>query len=196
MGTVVSVDNATLYTNQYQIKNAASGLVLGVSGQSQTVGANIVQETNTSSTDSMWHLVPNVYADNRMNIENMLTHQVIGLSGTESSAGLPSTAALTAGAQAGQYSDSGTDDEDWVFYVLKDGNYLIQNHYSNLYLQDDGSGATSSATIDQDARATSGTGCTCQEWARLRQALRPFPYPQPSQAREFMCTTLTCCRIR
>src|ERR1700678_2494042 len=52
MGTVVNVDAATLYTNQYQIMNAASGLVLGISGQSQSVGTNVVQETNTSSTDS------------------------------------------------------------------------------------------------------------------------------------------------
>jgi arabinan endo-1,5-alpha-L-arabinosidase len=177
MGTVVSVDNPTLFTNQYQIKNAASGLVLGISGQSQAAGTNVIQETNTSSTDSMWHLVPNVYADQRMNIENMLTHQVIGLSSTETSAGLPSSAAMNGGAQAGQYSDSGTDDEDWVFYVLKDGNYLIQNHYSNLYLQNDGSGTTSSATIDQGERATTGAGCTCQEWTLTATTTAAYPMP-------------------
>jgi arabinan endo-1,5-alpha-L-arabinosidase len=177
MGTIVSVSNSTLYTNQYQIKNAASGMVLGISSQSQTAGANVVQEANTNSTDSMWHLVPNVYADDRMNIENMLTHQVIGLSSTESSAGLPSSASINAGAQAGQYSDTGTDDEDWVFYLLSDGNYLIKNHYSSLYLQDDGSGTTSSATIDQGARATTGTGCTCQEWALTASTTAAYPMP-------------------
>jgi arabinan endo-1,5-alpha-L-arabinosidase len=177
MGTVVNVDNSTLYTNQYQIKNAASGLVLGISGQSQAEGTSVIQETNSNSMDSMWHLVPNVYVDNRMNIENMLTHQVIGLSSTETSAGLPSSTALNAGAQAGQYSDSGTDDEDWVFYVLKDGNYLIQNHYSNLYLQDDGSGTSSSATIDQGDRATTGTGCTCQEWTLTATTTAAYPMP-------------------
>jgi len=177
MGTVVSVDAAVLYTNQYQIKNADSGLVLGLSSQSQTSGTNVVQETNTSSTDSMWHLVPNVYVDNRMNIENMLTHQVIGLSATESSEGLPSSSALNPGAQAGQYSDSGTDDEDWVFYLLKDGNYLIQNHYSNLYLQADGAATTAAATIDQGARATSGSGCTCQEWTLTETTAAVYPMP-------------------
>jgi arabinan endo-1,5-alpha-L-arabinosidase len=177
MGTIVNVNNPTLFTNQYQIKNAASGLVLGISGQSQAEGTNVIQETNTSSTDSMWHLVPNVYADQRMNIENMLTHQVIGLSSSETSAGLPSSSALNAGAQAGQYSDSGTDDEDWVFYVLKDGNYLIQNHYSNLYLQNDGSGTTSSATIDQGDRATTGTGCTCQEWTLTATTTPAYAMP-------------------
>jgi arabinan endo-1,5-alpha-L-arabinosidase len=177
MGTAVNVDNATLHTNQLQIKNAASGLVLGISGQSQAMGTNVVQETNTNSTDSMWHLVPNVYADNRMNIENMLTHQVIGLSGTESSDGLPSSSALNAGAQAGEFSDSGTDDEDWVFYLLKDGNYLIQNHYSDLYLQADGSATTVAAIIDQGARATSGSGCTCQEWTLTETTTAAYPMP-------------------
>lgn len=177
MGTIVNVSNPTLYTNQYQIKNAASGMVLGISGQSQTAGANVVQEANTNSTDSMWHLVPNVYADDRMNIENMLTHQVIGLSSTESSAGLPSAASMSAGAQAGQYSDTGTDDEDWVFYLLSDGNYLIKNHYSGYFLEDANSGATSSATIDQGARATTGTGCTCQEWALAATTTAAYPMP-------------------
>src|ERR1700678_156305 len=49
MGTVVNVNNPTLFTNQYQIKNAASGLVLGIRGQSQGAGTNVIQETNTSS---------------------------------------------------------------------------------------------------------------------------------------------------
>ncbi len=177
MGTVVGVDSPTLFSYQYQIKNAASGLVLGVANQSQAAGANIVQETNTNATDSMWHLVPNVYADNRMNLENMLTHQVIGLSSTESSAGLPSAASLNAGTQAGQYSDTGTDDEDWVFYKLTDGNYLIQNHYSGLYLQDDDSNTTAAATIDQGARATTGAGCTCQEWTLTQTSTKAYSMP-------------------
>ena len=177
MGTIVNVDNPSLYTNQVQIKNAASGLVLGISGQSQAGGANIIQETNTSSTDSMWHLVPNVYADGRFNLENMLTHELIGLSSTEDSNGLPSSAALLAGAQAGQYSDTGTDDEDWVFYLLTDGNYLIQNHYSGLYLQDDGSNTTSSATIDQGVRPVSALGCACQEWSLPTTSTAAYSMP-------------------
>jgi arabinan endo-1,5-alpha-L-arabinosidase len=177
MGTVVPVNNSSLYTNQYQIKNAASGMVLGIDGQSQLEGTNVVQESNTSAADSMWHLVPNVYADNRFNVENILTHQVIGLSSAETSAGLPSSGSMNAGAQAGQYSDTGSDDEDWVFYLLKDGNYLIQNHYSSLYLQDDGSGTTSAATIDQGTRATTGTGCTCQEWTLSTTTTAAYPMP-------------------
>jgi arabinan endo-1,5-alpha-L-arabinosidase len=177
MGSIVNVDNSALYSYQYQIKNAASGMVLGISGQSQLAGANIVQESNTSSTDSMWHLVPNVYADDRMNLENMLTHQVVGLSTTESSSGLPSAASLVSGTQAIQYSDSGTDDQDWVFYLLTDGNYLIKNHYSGLYLQDDGSNTSSSATIDQGARSSAVAGCTCQEWTLTKTTSKVYSSP-------------------
>lgn len=177
MGTIVNVNDSALFSYQYQIKNAASSLVLGVSGQNQAVGTNVVQETNTSSTDSMWHLVPNVYADDRMNIENMLTHQVMGLSSTESNVGMPSSASMNSGAQAGLYSDTGTDDEDWVFYKLTDGNYLIKNHYSGLFLQDDSSNTTSTATIDQGARATTGTGCTCQEWTLAQATTKAYSMP-------------------
>jgi arabinan endo-1,5-alpha-L-arabinosidase len=177
MGTIVNVNNSTLFSYQYQIKNAASGMVLGISGQSQAKGANVVQETNTSSMDSMWHFVPNVYADDRFNLENMLTHQVIGLSSTESSTGLPSSTAMAAGAQAGQYSDTGTDDEDWVFYKLTDGNYLIENHYSGMFLQDDSSNMTSSATIDQGSRSASVTGCTCQEWTLTQTTSKAYSMP-------------------
>ncbi len=177
MGSIVNVNSTTLFSYQDQLKNAASGMVLGVSGQSQTAGTPIVQEANAGSTDSMWHLVPNVYADERINIENMLTHQVIGLSTTESSVGLPSSASMNAGAQALQFSDTGTDDEDWVLYKLTDGNYLIKNHYSGLYLQDEGSNATSSAIIDQGTRSATVTGCQCQEWTLTATTAKAYPMP-------------------
>lgn len=177
MGTLISVDTPTLFSYQYQLKNAASGMVLGVSGQSQAEGASIVQESNTSSTESMWHLVPNVYADGRFNIENMLTHQLIGFSSTESSAGLPSSSSSSSGAQAGQYSDTGTDDGDWMLYKLTDGNYLIKNHYSGLYLQDESSSTSTSAMIDQGTRATTGTGCSCQEWTLVQTSSKVYPMP-------------------
>src|SRR5271170_2096815 len=54
MGTLSNVSDS----NQYQLKNVASGLVLGISGQSQVAGANVVQETDTGSTDSLWHFMP------------------------------------------------------------------------------------------------------------------------------------------
>lgn len=170
MGTIVNVQypaSAALDSNQYQIENAASGMVLGIEGQSQAAGATVVQEANTSSSDSMWHFMQQVdtNGDYRANIENLLTHQVIALSDTPPANGAVPGAALASGAQVLQDSNTGNDDQNWVLYQLTDGNYLIKNHASGLYLQDDSSNMTSSAIIDQGARAASGAGCSCQEWS-------------------------------
>ena len=94
MGTLVNVNDSNYDSNQYQIKNAASGMVLGIGGQSQTAGTSVVQETNTNSTDSMWHFMQNVFSSDEINIENMLTHQVIGLSSTPQANGAPAASAL------------------------------------------------------------------------------------------------------
>ncbi len=149
MGTLTSVGD----TYQYKLKNLASGMVLGITGQSQLAGTNLAQEADTGSTDSLWHFIP--MNNNEYNVENMLTHQLIGIS----------NASTATGAQAVQWADNGTSDHLWEFYLLSDGNYLIKNVNSGYYLEDANSGATSSAVFDQGARATTGTGCTCQEWA-------------------------------
>jgi arabinan endo-1,5-alpha-L-arabinosidase len=161
MGTLTTVSDSYEYT----LENAASSLVLGIAGQSQTAGTNVTQESNTGSADSLWHFLP--MSNNEYNIENMLTHQVMGVQG----------ASTAAQAQVLQWADSGTNDHLWEFYLLKDGNYLIRNVNSGLYLEDANSGTTSSATIDQGARATSGTGCTCQEWTLASNNTLPYPAP-------------------
>lgn len=175
MGTLAMLG----YNYQYQIKNAATGMVLGIQNQSQNAGAHIVQESNTSTTDSMWHFVPSVYSNDEMVIENMLTHELLGFSAsTPSNTGLPtSTSASSAGVQAVQDSDTGTDDQDWQFYVLTDGNYLIKNHYSGLYMEVLNSDSSTSATITQGARSSSTTGCTCQEWTLLNTSAAAYPAP-------------------
>jgi arabinan endo-1,5-alpha-L-arabinosidase len=159
MGTLTAVSDSY----QYTLTNAASSLVLGISGQSQVAGTDVVQETNTGTTDADWHFIP--MNNNQFNVENMLTHQLLGIQ----------SASTSSGAQALQYSDNGTADHLWEFYLLTDGNYLIKNVNSGYYLQDDGSGTTSSATIDQGARATTGTGCSCQEWALTSSNTSPYP---------------------
>ncbi|MGA2351732.1 MAG: family 43 glycosylhydrolase [Terracidiphilus sp.] len=182
-GTNTGTDMGTLTmpstTYQYQLKNAASSMVLGISGQSQTAGTSVVQEANTNSTDSMWHFMPNVYSSDIVNIENMLTHQVLGFSATApTSSGGPSTSsASSSGAQALQYSDTGTDDQNWQLYLLTDGNYLIKNHYSGLYLEDENSSTSSSATISQGARSSGSTGCTCQEWTLTQSTAASYSAP-------------------
>jgi arabinan endo-1,5-alpha-L-arabinosidase len=161
MGTLTTVSDSY----EYSLENAASSLVLGISGQSQTAGSNVAQEASTGSTDSLWHFLP--MNNSQYNIENMLTHQVMGVQ----------NAATTAGSQVLQWADNGTNDHLWEFYLLKDGNYLIQNVNSGLYLEDADSGTASSATIDQGARATTGTGCTCQEWTLTSNNTSPYPAP-------------------
>ncbi len=164
MGTLHAVDDS----DQYTLMNAASGMELGISGQSQTAGTDLVQEaTAKTTTDVDWHFIPmnnDVY-----NIENMLTHQVMGVS----------NASTAAGAQVLQYSDNGTNDHLWQFYLLSDGNYLIKNANSGLYLEDANSNTTSAATIDQNDRATSGSGCTCQEWKLTSTGNAAYPSPLP-----------------
>jgi arabinan endo-1,5-alpha-L-arabinosidase len=161
MGTLTGVNDSYEYT----LTNAAGSLGLGIAGQSQTAGASVAQETTSGAADSLWHFIPmNNLEDN---VENMLTHQVMGIA----------NASTAAGAKALQWADNGTNDHLWEFYLLADGNYLIKNVNSGLYLTDANSGTTASATIDQEARATSGSGCTCQEWKLTSTGNSPYPNP-------------------
>jgi arabinan endo-1,5-alpha-L-arabinosidase len=161
MGTLTSMSDSYTYT----ITNVSSSLVLGISGQSQVAGTSVVQESNTGTVDANWHFIP--MNNNEFNIEDMLTHQLMGVS----------NASTSAGAQVLQWADNGTNDHLWEFYLLTDGNYLIKNVNSGLFLEDENSNLTSSATIDQDARATTGTGCTCQEWKLTSTNNSPYSSP-------------------
>ena len=162
MGTLVAVGD----TNQYALKNAASGMVLGISGQSQTASTDVVQEPSTTSTaDIDWHFIP--MNNDQYNIENMLTHQVLGIL----------NASTATGAQALQYADNGTNDHLWEFYQLTDGNYLIKSVNSSNYLEDAGSSTSASATIDQGARSSTVAGCTCQEWTLTSTNTAAYPGP-------------------
>jgi arabinan endo-1,5-alpha-L-arabinosidase len=162
MGTLTAMGD----TDTYTFKNAASSMVVGVSGQLQTAGTNVVQESSSTTTnDIYWHFMP--MGNSQYNVENMLTHQVLGIL----------NASTSTGAQALQYSDNGTADHLWAFYLLTDGNYLIKNLNSGYYLQNDGSGTTSSATIDQGARSLNVTGCTCQEWVITSSGTASYTAP-------------------
>jgi arabinan endo-1,5-alpha-L-arabinosidase len=164
MGTLTSVDDS----NQYTLTNSVSGMVLGISGQSQSAGTNVVQEpSSTATSDIDWHFMP--MSNNTYNIEDMLTHQVMGIL----------SASTSTGAQVLQYSDNGTNDHLWLFYKLTDGNYLIRNSNSGFYLEVANSGTTSSATIDQGDRAASGPGCACQEWELASTGNAAYPAPMP-----------------
>lgn len=162
MGTLGSVGD----TNTYTLKNAASGMVLGISAQNQVAGTEVVQEPATATTSDIdWHFIP--MNSNEYNVENMLTHQVLGIL----------NASTASGAQALQYSDNGTNDHLWEFYLLTDGNYLIKNVNSGFYLEDAGSSTSATATIDQGTRSSSAAGCTCQEWTLTNTNAAAYPSP-------------------
>lgn len=150
---------------QYTITNASSNLLLGIAGQSQLAGTAVAQASNDGMNDQLWHFMP--MGNHQFNVENLLTHQVLGIM----------NASQQSGATALQWADNGTPDHLWEFYLLKDGNYLIKNVNSNLFLEDRNSDTTTAAVIDQTARATSGTGCTCQEWALASTGNSPYPAP-------------------
>lgn len=150
---------------QFQIANVSSGLLLGIAAQSQTAGAAIAQASNDGVGDQLWHFLP--MGNHQFNVEDLFTHQVLGITNASQQ---PAAVAL-------QWADNGTADHLWQFYLLNDGNYLIQNVNSGLYLEDQNSGQSSPGVIDQSARATTGTGCTCQEWTLTSTGNSPYPAP-------------------
>ena len=159
MGTLSSIDDSF----QISLKSESTGNVLDVLGANQVAGAAATVDTNTSASSQLWHVMPMPNA--QYNVENMLTHQVLGIS----------AASRNAGAAALQWADNGTPDHLWAFYLLTNGNYLILNVNSGMYLQVDSSG--SGTVIDQAPRATTGTGCTCQEWTVTKTMTPAYPAP-------------------
>ena len=106
MGTLTAVGD----TNTYTLTNDASGMVLGISGQNRDCPrTNVVQEpASTTTTDIDWHFMP--MNNLEYNVENLLTHQVLGVS----------NASTSAGAQVLQYANNGTNDHLWEFFLLGD----------------------------------------------------------------------------
>lgn len=147
---------------EFKIRNVNSGLVLGISGQNQAAGTNVVQWTDNGTTDHLWHFMP--MGSGQYNIENMLTHQVLGVSG----------ASKSNGAQILQWADNGTSDHLWTVSTAADGNFLIKNVNSGLFLEVANGNTTTSAVIDQ----WSSTGCKCQEWQLVNTGTSPYPSPR------------------
>jgi arabinan endo-1,5-alpha-L-arabinosidase len=168
-GTILGPDAGVLAdvsdNFQFKIKNASSGLTLGIAGEKQTSGAPVGQSSDAGTDDQLWHFL--AMGNHQFNIENLLSHQVLGIM----------NASQASGAMALQWADNGTADHIWQFYLLKDGNYLVRNANSGLYLEDKNSDPTSSGVIDQAARITTGTGCTCQEWVLTSTGTSPYPAP-------------------
>ncbi|HEX8407074.1 MAG TPA: family 43 glycosylhydrolase [Duganella sp.] len=147
---------------QYKIKNAASGLVLGIDTASQAAGAKVVQWADNGTADHLWHFMP--MGNGQYNIENMLTHQVLGVA----------NGSTADGGQIVQWSDNGTADHLWTVTQAASGNFLIQNVNSGKYLEVFQASNLNTATIDQWGL----TGCTCQEWQLVNTQVSPYPAPR------------------
>ena len=147
---------------EYKLKNVNSGLVLGVSGMSETAGAAAVQWADNGTADHLWHFMP--MGSNQYNIENMYTHQVLGVT----------NASTANGAAIVQWADNGTSDHLWTVTQAADGNYMIKNVNSGRYLEVANAGTLDTALIDQ----WSSTSCTCQEWQLVNTGTSPYPAPR------------------
>ena len=110
LGSIAAAQVTVSDSVEFKIKNVNSGLVLGISGQSQTAGTSVVQWTDNGTPDHLWHFMP--MGNGQYNIENMLTHQVLGISG----------ASKSNGAQVLEWADNGTADHLWVC-VLTQGTF-------------------------------------------------------------------------
>jgi arabinan endo-1,5-alpha-L-arabinosidase len=168
-GTLATLDD----TYQYTLTNVVTGQVLGISGQSQAAATNIVQKAGTTTTcttaspcDTMWHFMPTTTTGQYV-IENMLSHQVLDIA----------SASTFAGAQPVQNPDTGATNVNWNLYLLSDGNYLIQNVNSTLYLQSDPLSTASPAVVDQGIRTTGTGGHTYQEWTLTKTSNLAYPAP-------------------
>lgn len=146
LGTLTAIDDS------YELKlgNASSGQLLSVASHSQVAGANLELVADSGSSAELWHVMP--MGANTYNLENLLTHQVVGIADASTASGSPAV----------QWADNGTADHLWTFYALDNGHFLIRNTNSGLFLQADAVGA--STIIDQAARTASASGCICQEW--------------------------------
>src|SRR4051812_36339884 len=70
----LSVDDSVTF----KIKNVNSGLVLSIPNATQTAGTRLAQSNDDGASDKLWHFIP--MGSGQYNIENMATHQVMGVS--------------------------------------------------------------------------------------------------------------------
>jgi hypothetical protein len=105
-----------------KIVNKNSGLVLGISNASTTVGADALQWSDNGTADHLWRFVD--AGSGYVKIVNKNSSLVLGIS----------NASTTAGALALQWSDSGGADHLWQIVDAGGGYVKIVNKNSGLLL--------------------------------------------------------------
>jgi len=121
----------------------------------------MVQANDNGTADHLWHFVP--MGSNQYVIENLLTHQVLGVQ----------NASTANGARIVQWADNGTNDHLWRVFTASGSNVFIRNVNSGRNLEILNADITTSGVVDQWA----ATGCICQEWQLVSTGVAPYPNP-------------------
>jgi len=127
--SAVTVDTSV----NFKIRNVNSGLLLSISGASQTAGSSAVQATADGGQEQLWHFIP--AGSGEYKIVNANSGQVLGISG----------ASTQAGAAALQWADNGTSDHLWTVVGAGNSEYKLQNVNSGLVLGISGASKSSGA---------------------------------------------------
>lgn len=123
----------------FRLRNANSGLVLGVSNMSWTNSAQVVQFDDNGTADHLWQFIDN--GDGNVRIRNANSGLVLGVSGMSTSNS----------ANVVQFADSGTLDHVWTLIDNGDGRMRIRNANSGLVMGVSGMSTADSVNVVQYA---------------------------------------------
>ncbi|HEX4791922.1 MAG TPA: beta-L-arabinofuranosidase domain-containing protein, partial [Actinospica sp.] len=121
----------------FRLKNANSGLVMGVSNMSWTNSAQVVQFDDNGTADHLWQFIDN--GDGDVRIRNANSGLVLGVSNMSSADS----------ADVVQFADSGTLDHVWSLIDNGDGRMRIRNANSGLVLGVSGMSSADSVAVVQ-----------------------------------------------
>jgi hypothetical protein len=121
----------------FKLRNANSGLLMGVSSMSWDDSAQVVQFEDNGTADHLWQLVDN--GGGNVRIRNANSGLMLGVAGM--STGLS--------ADVVQYEDNGTPDHVWTLIDNGDGGMRIRNLNSGLVIGVAGMSTADSADVVQ-----------------------------------------------
>jgi predicted alpha-1,6-mannanase (GH76 family) len=126
---------ASPFSGNYEIKNSASGLSLGIQGDSTANSAPVVQNTDTGDTGASWTFVPE--SNGYYEIKNALSGQLLNVSAASGAPG-----GLIVQWPAGALVPG---NDQWLPVQNSDGTWSFYNRYSQFAL-DDPAGTTTAGT--------------------------------------------------
>ena len=137
----------------YKIRNAHSGLLLGVPGDTLADNADVTQAAVDGTPDQLWTVLPN--GDGTARLANRNSGKVLAVE-NESTA---------AGADVQQFQDNGNVDHNWKLERAGGGRYKVRNKNSGLVLAVAGQSRAAGAQVVQSA----DNGAQDNLWELLEQ---------------------------